>query len=396
MAEVTLDRVAKVYANGVQAVRDLSLRLRDGELLVLVGPSGCGKTTTLRLIAGLEEPTWGSIAIGGHFVNNRPPRERDVAMVFQRPALYPHLNVRDNLAFGGRLRLPLSPMTRWLRRVWLGRSSQGEGSVQDLAERVTGVARTLGLASVLERYPGQLSGGQQQRVALGRALVRRPAVFLLDEPLSNLDARLRGEMRRELHLLQRRLRATMVYVTHDPVEALALGDRVAVLEHGCLQQEGSPTDLYARPANRFVAGFLGWPPMNLLDGRLDRAESRHRFTAEGWSVAFPATAAVAEGVPPGQPVTLGLRPEAIRLAASGPEAATLTMEVALIEDMGPTRLVTLRRGGSQVTARLEPGCQERCGPIVEGQCVDVTLEMRQSYWFDAATGAALANGRPAG
>jgi ABC-type sugar transport system ATPase subunit len=396
MAEVKLDRIGKVYANGVQAVRDLSLRLGDGELLVLVGPSGCGKTTTLRLIAGLEEATWGTIAIGGRFVNGWPPRERDVAMVFQRPALYPHLNVRDNLAFGGRLRRPVSRLTRWMRSVLPGRAREAVEPAQDLAERVTGVARTLGLAGVLERFPAQLSGGQQQRVALGRALVRRPAVFLLDEPLSNLDARLRGEMRRELHLLQRRLRATMVYVTHDPVEALALGDRVAVLEHGSLQQEGRPADVYARPANRFVAGFLGWPPMNLVDGRLSREGSQYRFTADGWSVCFPWTAAVAEGVAAGQPVTLGLRPEALRLAAFGAGPATLTMEVALVEEMGPTSLVTLRRGGSQVTARLEHGGRETCGPIVEGQCVDMSFDMQQSYWFDAATGVTLANGRPAG
>jgi ABC-type sugar transport system ATPase subunit len=388
MAEVTLHRVAKVFSNGVPAVRDLSLRLGNGELLVLVGPSGCGKTTTLRLIAGLEEPTLGTIAIGGRIVNRCSPRERDVAMVFQRPALYPHLSVRDNLAFGGRLRHRISRLAHWLRGA--------PGPAQELAERVTGVARTLGLENVLDRYPGQLSGGQQQRVALGRALVRRPAVFLLDEPLSNLDARLRGEMRRELHLLQRRLRATMIYVTHDPVEALALGDRVAVLEHGLLQQEGTPGDLYARPASRFVAGFLGWPPMNLLDGRLERDGVQQRFTADGWSVSFAPMKAGPDLAAAGPLVTMGLRPEAVRLAPSATAAATLTMEVALIENTGPARLVTLRRGGTQVTARMEHGSQDDCRPIVEGQCLDVFFDMGQAYWFDTATGTTLANGRPAG
>jgi multiple sugar transport system ATP-binding protein len=388
MAEVTLDRVAKVFPNGVPAVRDLSLRLGDGELLVLVGPSGCGKTTTLRLIAGLEEPTQGTIAISGRIVNRCSPHDRDVAMVFQRPVLYPHLNVRGNLAFGGRLRYPISRLAHWLRRA--------TGPEQELAERVACVARTLGLANVLDRYPRQLSGGQQQRVALGRALVRRPAVFLLDEPLSNLDARLRGEMRRELHLLQRRLRATMIYVTHDPVEALALGDRVAVLEHGLLQQEGTPAKLYARPANRFVAGFLGWPPMNLVDGRLERDGVQQRFTADGWSVSFAPAQAAPDLAAAGPMVTIGLRPEAVRLAAPASAAATLTMEVALVEDTGPARLVTLRRGGTQLTARMEDGCRDDCRPIVEGQCLDVFFDLGQAYWFDTATGATLANGRPAG
>src|SRR6516165_2012106 len=239
MASVSLDHISKQYPNGVQALVDVCLDAADGELLALVGPSGCGKTTLLRIIAGLETPTAGRVHIGDRDVTACPAYRRDVAMVFQRPTLYPHLNVRSNLTFGHDARRPFS---------WLRPDSARESLIAD-------AAGILGLSDLLDRRPAELSGGQQQRVALGRAIVRHPAVFLLDEPLSNLDSRLRQEMRRELHLLHKRLRATMFYVTHDQEEALTLGDRVVVLDRGRVQQADRPTALYERPANCFVAGF---------------------------------------------------------------------------------------------------------------------------------------------
>jgi multiple sugar transport system ATP-binding protein len=269
MAEVTLEQLAKTYPGGVEAVRDVSLRVADGELLVVVGPSGSGKTTLLRLIAGLETPLHGIVRVGGQVVNNLPPHRRNVAMVFQRPALYPHLSVRENLGFG----LALRQGGRWRR--WLpGRCPVPMG---DGEQQVANIARLLGLENLLERRPATLSAGQQQRVALGRALVRRPDVFLLDEPFSNLDAPLRQEMRRELHLLHRRLRATMIYVTHDQDEAVALADRIAVLDQGRIRQVDRPDVLWERPADRVVAAFLGWPAMNLPEGRLIRVEGRLVF-----------------------------------------------------------------------------------------------------------------------
>jgi multiple sugar transport system ATP-binding protein len=380
----------------VTAVDDLSLTIPDGELVVLVGPSGCGKTTTLRLIAGLETPSAGLIRIDGRAVNALPPRQRDVALVFQRPTLYPHLTVAQNLAFGvqmrqgaGRSRLLL---WRFLRPA---RYAEAVRRQHDLAGRVADAARTLGLADLLGRRPGQLSGGQQQRVALGRALVRRPAVFLLDEPLSNLDPGLRHEMRRELHLLQRRLRATMIYVTHDQVEAMTLGDRVVVLDKGRVQQAGPPLALYERPDNRFVAGFLGWPPMNFLDGRLVGDGGGNPGVAVDGGL-WPLPASRTELIPfyhLGQAVTAGIRPEDVRLAGgeegSGP-TARWGMEVLLVEPLGSTRLVTLGRGGRQLLAQVDGRQAPR-----ERQTVEVVLDMQRVHLFDRSSGRAL-GGAPAG
>src|SRR5438876_11721728 len=269
MAEVVLQHLAKVYPNGVHAVRDLNLTVADGELVVLLGPSGCGKTTTLRLIAGLEEPSAGTIAIGGQVVNALPPRRRNVAMVFQKSTLYPHLNVRRNIAFGLQLRQHTNPVVKLALRLFrLHLYARARQQEKQIGERVESTARLLGLEDVLDRRPSQLSGGQQQRVALGRAIARQPDVFLLDEPLSQLDGRLRAELRHELHLLQGRLRKTMIYVTHDQAEAMTLADRLVVIDRGAIQQVGRPQEVYERPCNRFVAGFLGWPAMNFIDGRL--------------------------------------------------------------------------------------------------------------------------------
>ncbi|HEY7315370.1 MAG TPA: ABC transporter ATP-binding protein [Gemmataceae bacterium] len=376
MAEVTLEQIGKTYPGGVEAVRGVNLRVADGELVVLVGPSGSGKTTLLRLIAGLETPTTGVLRIGDHVVNDVPPHRRDVAMVFQRPALYPHLSVWANLGFSLKLRRGVF----WRR--WLGRRRQKEDEKAE--ERILAVAGQLGLENVLERRPATLSGGQQQRVALGRALVRRPAVFLLDEPLSNLDARLRLDMRRELHLLHRRLRATMIYVTHDQDEAMALGERVVVLDQGVIRQADHPQALYDQPADPFVAGFLGWPPMNLLVGELIAVGDRLTFA--NWDVCL-----VVSGRPDwqrlvGRPLLLGIRPEDVAVT-EGPGEGRLGMEVRLIERLGPIRLVTLAAASWVVTVRTPPTPE-----VNEGETVYAAFDLARAHLFDPATGRALCHG----
>jgi multiple sugar transport system ATP-binding protein len=374
MAQVALEQVGKTYAGGVEAVRDISLQVDDGELVALVGPSGSGKTTLLRLIAGLETPTAGTIRLDERRVNEVPPHGRDVAMVFQRPALYPHLSVRDNLAFG------LSLRKRFFRRV-LGNGADAEG----IEQRIGAVARQLGLENLLDRRPETLSGGQQQRVALGRAMVRRPAVFLLDEPLSNLDARLRLEMRRELHLLHRRLRATMIYVTHDQDEAMALGQRVVVLDQGVIRQVDSPPVLYDQPADRFVAGFIGWPPMNLLDGEL--VESEEGLIFRNQDLRLVVTGRPDWRTYAGRPLTLGIRPEDVRLAA-GPAEGQPVLEVRLVERLGSLTLLTLARGSGTLTARLAV-----LPAVGEGDAVVVAFDWTRAHLFDPATGRAMSLGR---
>jgi ABC-type sugar transport system ATPase subunit len=371
MTQVILEHVTKTYPGGVTAVRDLTLTVAAGERLVLVGPSGCGKTTTLRLIAGLESPTYGMIHLGGRPANGLPPWRRDVAVAFQRPALYPHRTVRANLGFG----LALSQTGGWLPAFL--RDLFHPQIRQDRAGRVAAVARLLGLEDVLDRLPAQLSGGQQQRVALGRALVRRPGLFLLDEPLSNLDVRQRTELRRELLLLRQHFPATMLYVTHDPAEALTLGDRVAVLRGGVLEQVGPPLEVCRRPVNRFVAAFLAWPPLSFLDGEI-QAEA---FVGTGGRLPLPAEkngwAAFA-----GRAATLGIRAEDIQLGmASG--RATLEMEVSLVELLGRSCLATCTRTGWQLAALAEaPGPHE-------GQRVMVTLNLHSALLFDRQSGRTL-------
>jgi multiple sugar transport system ATP-binding protein len=360
MAEIVLEAVTKQYPNGAYGVRDLRLTVTDGELLVLMGPSGCGKTTTLRLIAGLEAPTSGTIVIDSQDVTRLPPRRRGVAMVFQRPALYPHLSVRGNLKFGMR---------------WSGRKPQVS---------IDTVARTLGLEAMLDRKPWQLSGGEQQRVALGRALLREPRAFLLDEPLSNLDARLRADLRRELHLLHRRLQATMIYVTHDQVEAMTLGDRVVILDGGVVQQAGTPGTLYHQPRNRFVAMSLGWPAMNLLDGQVSGSGDSLRFEARDCSVRVPTELVVPWLEFRDRPLTLGVRPENVRLIGPG-QVSDLRMDVELVEQLGAVALVNLCRGDWRLTT------QATTGPslTIPGEPVEVIIEMSKAHLFDRTSGEAV-------
>jgi multiple sugar transport system ATP-binding protein len=316
VAEVVFDSVDKVYDNGVKAVDELSLDIHDGEFLVLVGPSGCGKTTALRMVAGLEEISDGTVSIGGRVVNDLSPKERDIAMVFQNYALYPHLSVAENIAFGLRLR---------------------KESKDVVAERVAWAAKMLDLAPYLERRPKQLSGGQRQRVAMGRAIVRQPQVFLMDEPLSNLDAKLRVQMRADIAKLQRDIGTTTLYVTHDQVEAMTMGDRVAVMSQGVLQQVDTPQRLYDHPANLFVAGFIGTPPMNLLEATLvsQDGSTTLRIGEQPLPVSdevlhrFPAARNAA-----GRRIVMGIRAGDLFPAATRPELPTLTARLDLVESLG--------------------------------------------------------------
>jgi len=323
VASVTLQNIVKDYptkGGSYRAVDQFSLHVEDREFVVLVGPSGCGKTTTLRIVAGLELPDAGEILIGDRVVNDVAPRDRDVAMVFQNYALYPHMTVFKNMAFALKLRR--------LRR-------------PEITERVLKVAELLGLEALLDRKPGALSGGERQRVAVGRAIVREPKVFLFDEPLSNLDAKLRMHLRTELKSLHQRIRTTMVYVTHDQEEAMTLGDRLVVMKGGVMQQSGTPLDVYNRPDNRFVAGFIGRPPMNFLEGRLEARGDRLFFVAPG-GIAIRLNGNFAAAVPPGayERVVLGVRPEHLRLQGSSadrevPEMSNgLTLTVSVVEPLG--------------------------------------------------------------
>ncbi|HXZ77370.1 MAG TPA: sn-glycerol-3-phosphate ABC transporter ATP-binding protein UgpC [Streptosporangiaceae bacterium] len=374
MAQVRLEGVTKEFAGGVHAVSDVSLEVPDGEFLVLVGPSGCGKTTALRLIAGLEKATSGTITIGSQVVNGISPRDRDIAMVFQNYALYPHMTVYRNLAFPLRERRTPRP---------------------EVARRVAEISSILGLDELLKRRPAQLSGGQRQRVAMGRALVREPAVFLLDEPLSNLDAKLRVQMRAELKRLHQKLGITTVYVTHDQVEAMTLADRIVVMSAGKTLQIGPPQEIYARPVNLFVAGFIGSPAMNLLRGK-----------AAGSRVIAGELAFERPGVPDGE-VVVGIRPESLAPAGGGeepPGLPCLDLHVDLVEPLGETTLVhgtvsgTVAESGAEeeqailadeasrapVTAVLASSHGARPGDRMR-----VTAPPDRIYLFDAATGEAI-------
>ena len=359
MADVVLEDVCKRYENGALAVDRFSLAIGDGEFLVLVGPSGCGKSTTLRMIAGLEEISSGTIGIGGRCVNTVPPKDRDIAMVFQNYALYPHMTVFDNMAFGLKLRgIPK----------------------HEIAVRVNEAAEILGLGELLLRLPKQLSGGQRQRVAVGRAIVRKPKVFLFDEPLSNLDAKMRVEMRGELRRLHRRLGATMIYVTHDQVEAMTMGDRIVVMNRGTIQQAARPSEVYRRPANRFVAGFIGTPPMNFLRGTVARQGQGLAFLPAA-GASLPVTTAAARFLEPfvGQETLLGFRPEALGPETAAAPDSRLLGTVDVVEPMGHETFVQIVTGdGTRLTARVGP---ERMW--MPGTTVSLPVEMGQALFFDA-------------
>jgi len=376
MAEVLFEHVDKVFPGGTRAVADLSLRVGEGQLVVLLGPSGCGKSTLLRLVAGLEAVSAGDIRIGGRRVNELGPGERDVAMVFQSYALYPHMTVRANLEFPLRMR----GYSRGAR-----------------ARKVQETARTLGITELLERRPDRLSGGQAQRVAMGRALVREPAVFLMDEPLSNLDAKLRVQIRREIAALHARLGTTTLYVTHDQVEAMTLGQRVAVLRGGALQQVAAPQALYEQPANVFVAGFVGRPPMTVLQARATRDGAGPTLALGERRIALPASAA-----PPPQARMVGIRPESFAWPEAAPERPRLRLEVASVELLGDEQIVyapapvpvidpdagakpaPLAPEQSYLAARLPAERRVRAGDTVA-----LALDPEALRWFDEE-GRALA------
>lgn len=368
MAQVSLQNVTKQFGE-VTAVDDLTLEARDKEFLVLVGPSGCGKTTTLRMVAGLDDITSGTIAIGDRVVNDLSPKDRDIAMVFQSYALYPHMNVFNNMAFSLKLRKMRKP---------------------EILRQVTEAARILDIEPLLKRKPKELSGGQRQRVALGRAIVRHPSVFLMDEPLSNLDAMLRVQTRKELIGLHRRLETTVIYVTHDQTEAMTMGTRIAVMNAGNLQQADSPPAVYDFPVNTFVATFIGSPQMNMIEGELSSNGGGTVFQAAGVSLALPDGMAQAAHRAGASRVSLGVRPEQVS-AVSGlgaSEANTVKAEVDLVEHMGAELYVYLRAGrGINLTARLSA---ERL--FEPGNIVDLAFDPRHLHLFDTASGLAIAHG----
>ena len=357
MAAVTLDSVRKVYDNGAVGVAGATFEIADGEFLVLVGPSGCGKSTLLRMIAGLETITSGVMKIGDRIVNDVEPKQRDIAMVFQNYALYPHMSVAENLAFGLKLR---------------------DTPKAEIQQRVAEAAAWLELTPLLSRKPGQLSGGQRQRVALGRALVRQPSVFLLDEPLSNLDAKLRLGMRTEIARLHRRLKTTMVYVTHDQTEAMTLGQRIVVLDAGDIQQIDTPMALYERPANLFVAGFLGSPAMNLLRGEvIEESSGLHLQSADAkWPLQPPdSPASESWRAFANKELIIGIRPENLRPVAA--DEVGIDTEVELVEPVGNEIFFNLRVGDQQLTSRTPPR------PLPEvGSTMRVSYDPKCLHAFD--------------
>ena len=351
MAGVTLKTVRKVYAGAIEAVKGVSLEVEDGSFCVLVGPSGCGKSTLLRMIAGLETITGGEIAIGGRVVNALEPAERDIAMVFQNYALYPHMRVYDNMAYG--LRNRGTPKA-------------------EIEARVREAARILDIEPFLQRRPRELSGGQRQRVAMGRAIVRKPQVFLFDEPLSNLDAKLRVQMRVEIKRLQRQLGVTSIYVTHDQVEAMTLSDKLVVMSAGRIEQVGTPTQVYRRPATRFVATFIGSPPMNLVRGAVEGAGS---VSLGGRTI--PATEA--QGLRPGTPVEVGLRPEDLRVV----EGEGLPFVLEFVEELGATQLLHGTVGGAGVVVQAPTGSARMDGALA------LSVDPGAVHLFDPESGRRL-------
>jgi multiple sugar transport system ATP-binding protein len=370
MAKVTVQNVYKIYpgekGRDVTAVTDVSLEIQDREFVVLVGPSGCGKSTTLRMIAGLEEISKGDIYIGDRRVNDVPPKDRDIAMVFQNYALYPHMSVYDNLAFGLKLRKYPKP---------------------EIKKRVMDAAGILGIEDLLDRKPKALSGGQRQRVAVGRAIVRQPKVFLFDEPLSNLDAKMRVQMRTEITKLHQRLQATMIYVTHDQIEAMTMGDRIVVMNNGVVQQTDTPLKLYNEPVNLFVAGFLGSPPMNFINGTLKQERDCFLFSEiEGGTIQLrlPAKewAAAQEFV--GKTMLLGIRPEDIELAQFAGDESTGSFPaiVDIVEPMGAETNLYLQSGAHTVVCRSQRALDHR----EAGRRQQFEMNLKKAHLFDPTSG----------
>jgi multiple sugar transport system ATP-binding protein len=364
MAQVVLKDLAKKF-DEVVAVRDVNLQVKDKEFIVLVGPSGCGKSTTLRMIAGLEEISSGEIYIGERLVNDLPPKDRDIAMVFQNYALYPHMTVYDNMAFGLKMR---------------------KFPKAEIATRVREAAQMLGIQELLNRKPRQLSGGQRQRVAVGRAIVRHPQVFLFDEPLSNLDAKLRVQMRVELKRLHDRLETTAIYVTHDQVEAMTLGDRVVVMKDGLVQQVGDPLSVYAKPRNRFVAGFIGSPAMNFIECTVTGSDGTLSIDAPGgFLIAVPTAQRAALERYRGQSVTLGIRPEDIRESSAGdPKDSQVDAMVEVVEPLGNEILIDVKVGPNPMVARVPPTSRLRMHERVR-----LSLDPERLHFFDAQTEQAV-------
>ena len=362
MAEVTLKDVWKIYPGDVEVVKNVSLEIRDKEFLVLVGPSGCGKSTTLRMIAGLEEITKGEIHINQKKVNDVSPKDRDIAMVFQNYALYPHMNVYNNMAFGLKLR---------------------KLSKEEIDEKINEVSELLDIKHLLQRKPGELSGGQRQRVAMGRAIVRQPQVFLMDEPLSNLDAKLRVQMRAELQKLHHSLGITTVYVTHDQTEAMTLGDRIVVFNGGVIQQADTPLNLYDRPANKFVAGFIGSPAMNFIDFSLKGEGKSLTLEAKGVSLKVPDEYASKLESYSGKEVTLGIRPEDIydwQFARDPSEDSATDVKVEVTEPMGAEIYAHIKVAEQPVVARLSSRSAARIGSDLK-----IFFDMKKMHIFDKET-----------
>ncbi len=388
MAQVDIKQVDKIFTDPktkqeTYAVRGLDLAVRDGEFLVLVGPSGCGKTTALRMIAGLEEISNGTISIGDKVVNDVLARDRDIAMVFQNYALYPHMSVYENMAFGLRLR----EMPPFLQRI--SQREKTRAIAADIDERIRNAAKQLDLEHLLERTPAQLSGGQRQRVALGRAVVRQPSVFLMDEPLSNLDAKLRVQTRAELVKLHRKLGVTTVYVTHDQVEAMTMGQRIAVMRDGQLQQCDTPLALYKTPTNMFVAGFIGTPSMNFLKGDLSRDGEKLCLDLGFLQISFAESQFTAARDYENKAVVFGIRPEDIFDASLVPPSAgtnlcKVRMNVEVVEPMGAQSIVFLKSGESELVASIDAASQPEMGEEFE-----IALNISSAHLFDPETELAL-------
>jgi multiple sugar transport system ATP-binding protein len=364
MATVTFKDVNKLYGD-FHAVKDLNLEIGDGEFMVLVGPSGCGKTTSLRMIAGLEEISSGTLSIGERVVNDVPPKDRDIAMVFQSYALYPHMSVRENLAFGLKLRkVPKAEIER----------------------RVKETAETIQLERLLDRKPKELSGGQRQRVALGRAIVREPAVFLMDEPLSNLDAKLRVQTRAEIARLHQRLETTIVYVTHDQVEAMTMGSRIAVMNDGELQQVGAPQVVYDKPINRFVAGFIGSPAMNFLEVHMEGSGDTARLVAASdWAIPLPARYREAATPKAGKTLIAGFRPEHLDIGEAGAGSGSFRARADVVEFLGNEEQLHVSAAGQDVVAVVDSAHRVKPGDIVT-----LVLPLDKLHLFDGETGLTLA------